>query len=136
MPRIAATTMLALLLMVGQHARAAEPKVITLSCDGTFTNVTPEPMEKMGVVVNLDERTVSFAGYVARFKEADPGSIAFFGTQDDEIGIMGVIDRITGHMDAMITFPARPTNENDPKKFGPRSTFRYDLLCKVGNRLF
>jgi hypothetical protein len=65
MSRIAATTLLALLLlMAGQYARAAEPKVITLSCDGTLTDtygIKPgaaelrQPMQKVGVVVNLDE---------------------------------------------------------------------------------
>ena len=84
MSRIAATTLLALLLlMAGQHARAAEPKVITMSCDGTLTsrvdNVKPEPMKKMGVVVNLDERTVSFLGYVAHIKDVDAANITFGG---------------------------------------------------------
>jgi hypothetical protein len=149
MPRIAATTTLALLLMVGQHAHATEPKVIALSCDGTFkdtmlsSDARPEPMERMGVMVNLDERTVSFGGYVARIKEADSANIAFGGMQvDDErdpffkIGIMGDIDRVTGHMSATVRIASLPTNANDPKKFGPASTILYDLLCKVASRLF
>ena len=75
--------LLALLLMAGQQARAepkvkarAEPKVITLSCDGTVTDTTttslsidrqPQPIEKMGVVANLNERTVTAAQIGARF---------------------------------------------------------------------
>ncbi len=66
----------ALLLMVAQYARAAEPKVITLSCDGTITDTSsrpldpqPKPIEKMGVVPNLTEGTVSFMGWTATPKE-------------------------------------------------------------------
>ena len=35
----------------------------------------PERMQKMGVVVNLNERTVSFLGYVARINEVDTANI-------------------------------------------------------------
>lgn len=75
--------LLALLLMAEQEARAepkvkagAEPKVITLSCDGTVTDTTttslsidrqPQPIEKKGVVANLNERTVTAAQIGARF---------------------------------------------------------------------
>ena len=67
--------LLALLLMTEQEARA-EPKVITLSCDRTVTDTTttslsidrqPQPIEKMGVVANLNERTVTAAQIGARF---------------------------------------------------------------------
>jgi hypothetical protein len=62
---LVAATLLALVLMAGQYARAAEAKVITLSCNGSFpdldfnnTTATPNKPkaggEEMGVVVNLD----------------------------------------------------------------------------------
>ena len=66
--------LLALLLMAEQEARA-EPKVITLSCD-TVTDITTsslsidrqsQPIEKMAVVANLNERTVTAAQIGARF---------------------------------------------------------------------
>ena len=58
-----------LLLVLGGHARAAENegKVIALSCEGTLIRTyganqpaDPEPLQKTGVVVNLDEQTGSF----------------------------------------------------------------------------
>jgi hypothetical protein len=66
--------LLILLSTAGQYAPAAaenEPKVITLSCDGTLTATyganKPKNMEasqKTSVVVNLDDQTVFFLGYV------------------------------------------------------------------------
>jgi hypothetical protein len=150
--RIAAATLLVPLLVPGQHARAAEPKVITLSCDGTFTDTTyrdanPEPMKNMGVVVNLDARTVSFMGYVARIKDVDEANISFGGSQigehkeDYRISITGDIDRVTGHMIATTTTsdptPTTRRGDDDLEKFLPAGTiFHYDVLCKVTNRLF
>jgi hypothetical protein len=58
--------------MAEQEARA-EPKVITLSCDRAVTDTTlsidrqPQPIEKMGMVANLNERTVTAAQIGARF---------------------------------------------------------------------
>jgi hypothetical protein len=85
MRRIIKTTALALLpLVVGRHARAAEnePKVITLSCDGTLTpaysankSEVPQPLQKASVIVNLDEQTVFFFGYVIPIDDVDEASI-------------------------------------------------------------
>ena len=64
--KVAALAMLS--LVSGDHTPAAENdgKVITLSCDGTLTRTygankpaDPEPLQKTGVVVNLDEQTGS-----------------------------------------------------------------------------
>jgi hypothetical protein len=71
MRHIIKTAALALLpLVLGDHGRAAE-NVFTLSCDGTLTPTygankptDPQPLQKTGVVVNLDEQTVFFLGYV------------------------------------------------------------------------
>src|SRR6516225_671001 len=71
------TTLELLLLLLEDHARAADnaPNVITLSCDGmlaaTYGTNKPEasqPLQKTGLVVNLDERTVFFLGYVPPLK--------------------------------------------------------------------
>jgi hypothetical protein len=70
MTRIAAAVLLAVVAMARQQALAEnEPKVVTLLCDGTatdthITNSTPYPgaaeqLPKVGVIVNLNERTVS-----------------------------------------------------------------------------
>jgi hypothetical protein len=55
-------TVLALLLP-GYGMQAAETAVLTLSCDGTVTNMgsdnKPEPVTKMGLLVNLPESVVT-----------------------------------------------------------------------------
>ena len=56
---------------LNRSARADEPKVITLSCEGTLTPSygankleAPQLLQKTGVVINLDEQTVFLLGYV------------------------------------------------------------------------
>jgi hypothetical protein len=80
-------------------AQAEEPTVITLSCDGT-TKVyvkreeSINPVIKMGVVVNLAERAVSFDGRVARIDHVDGGTIFFGGNSVKDT--TGYIDGKTG----------------------------------------
>jgi hypothetical protein len=108
-------------LAVG-HLRAAEnePKVITLSCDGTLTPTygsnepaAPQPLQKTGVVVNLEEQTVFFLGYVIPILDVDEASINYGGRQIVDygfsIGITGHIDRPSGRMDVrtMISDPTK-----------------------------
>jgi hypothetical protein len=57
-------------------ALAAEPSVIKLSCDGKLTNTRvgnakPQPINKMNMVVNLADKTVSFSGHSAGIDKAD-----------------------------------------------------------------
>ena len=133
--------MLLPLVLSGGHAVAAEnePKIVTLSCDGTLTGKAhePKPIEKMGVVANLNERTVSFIGFIAPIGSADEASINFNGEQIGPMGsgpeyttrIDGILDRVTGHMiaDTMTFFI---------KRMGVIGEDHYDLLCKVTNRVF
>jgi hypothetical protein len=67
-------------LVVVGHGQAAENegKVIRLSCDGTLTRTygankpaDAEPLQKTGAVVNLDEQTVFFLGYVVPIESVD-----------------------------------------------------------------
>jgi hypothetical protein len=58
--------------------------VITLSCEGTLTRTygadkpaDPKPLQKTGVVVNFDEQTVFFLGYVVPIESVDEASINF-----------------------------------------------------------
>jgi hypothetical protein len=92
-----------LLTMIGlSSAHAEEPTVITLSCDGTTkvyvkreeSNINP--VTKMGVVVNLAERTVSFDGRVAHIDHVDAAVIYFGG--DSVKDTTGYIDGKTGAM--------------------------------------
>jgi hypothetical protein len=124
--------------VLGGHARAAENegKVITLSCLGTLTRTygankpaDPEPLQKTGVVVNLDEQTVFFLGYVVPIESIDEVSINFGARQIVDygfiIGIRGHIDRASGRMD-VTTMTLDPTKPNDPDI----ATLRYDVVCK------
>jgi hypothetical protein len=52
---------------LNQSRARDEPKVISLSCEGTVSPTygankpePPQPLQKTAVVVNLDEQTVSF----------------------------------------------------------------------------
>ena len=136
MSRFAALALLPLVL--GGHARAAdkEGKVITLSCVGTLTRTygankpaDPEPLQKTGVVENLNEQTVFFLGYVVPIENVDEASINFGARQTVDygfiIGIRGHIDRASGRMD-ITTVTLDPTTPNAPDI----ATLRYDLVCK------
>ena len=138
--QISATLLLALLL-AGPQARAADLEVITLSCDGVLTDTyfgrldkpDPEPIQKMGVVVNLDERWASLL--------ASPMSMRPISTLADRksaapttgtASTSRAIDRLTGHMNPT-TSTANPTKKShDPN--GVMS--HYDVLCKAANRVF
>jgi hypothetical protein len=102
-----------------RHAHAAEPTVITLSCDGNVTNTRvrnakPEPITKMNLVVNFAERTVSFSGHLVGIDKADVAHVSFSGENN---AVHGEIDRVTG-----ITWA---TTDLDAK------TFVYKLLCSL-----
>ena len=134
------TTTLALLpLVLGGHARADEnePKVIALSCDGMLTPTygadkpaMPQSAQKSTVIVNLDDRTVFFLGYVAPIEGVDGASIRFGGRQIVDYGfnvaISGNIDRATGRMYATLVM-SDPTQPRDPVI----ATIHYRMVCKV-----
>ena len=143
--RTVTVVLLAPLLMAEQQAVAEnDPKVVTLSCDGklTYTHITDskpypgetEHLQKVGVVVNFDERTLSFLGYVARISEVDAAYINFGGkqiVQDAKISIMGEIDRVTGYMTAMTTTETPTTL---PGYNALQS--HYEIFCKPTSRVF
>jgi hypothetical protein len=157
MGHIIKTTALVLLpLVLSGYALAAEPTVITLSCEGTVTDKTswapiptdidhdPKPMGKMGVVVNLNERTVSFQGWTVPISIADAATISFNGDEIGPVGqiaakegltyrIDGTLDRVTGHMTAdTMTYETKKLS--DPTSSIVRA--HYDVLCKATNRVF
>jgi hypothetical protein len=96
------------------------------------------------VVANLNERTVSFMGFVAPISNVDAASINFNGEQAGPAGkiardagntvrIDGILDRVTGHVVADIT--TYPTIKlSDPNAVF--TTDHYDVLCKATNRVF
>jgi len=128
-----------LLLVLGGHARAAEnePNMITLSCDGLLTATygankpeAPQPLQRTGLVVNLDEQTVFFLGYVVPIESLGETSIKFGGTQTVEYGfavaIRGNIDRASGRMDAALVMSDPTQQPSDPNI----AAIHYDVVCK------
>ena len=128
MLRIAATALLSLLLLAGQSLRAAEPAaVMNFSCSGTAeANDTRRPVKKIGLIINILERTVTVSGLsvVAHVDRADDVNILFGGesTIPGDLGVTGSIDRVTGEA-WYLTF----TRGKD-KKVKRREMF--DLVCK------
>jgi len=95
--------LMGLMIVVSTQEACAEPETLTLSCDGTLTNMMStsdsdnktEAFTKMGLLVNLAEGTVLGFAPAARIKKTDAVSVEFAG----EIGgasVSGTIDRITG----------------------------------------
>jgi len=64
MLRIACTALLTVLLPPGHSLQAAEPaEVMNFSCSGTAeANDTRRPVKKIGLTINIDERTVTIIG--------------------------------------------------------------------------
>jgi hypothetical protein len=97
------TTVLVLSLAIVARAQASEPDAITLSCDGTVkTNVgnnegQRKTINKVEVLVDLAEQTVSFAGYIAHIENVD-AAVVSFGVGEDHA--TGDIDRASGIMSA------------------------------------
>jgi hypothetical protein len=62
--RIAAMALLGLLLLPGHTLLAAETEgVMNFSCSGTAeANDTRRPVKKIGLTINIDERTVTIIG--------------------------------------------------------------------------
>ena len=105
MTRLLIVLRTSLLTMIGfSLAQAEEPTAITLSCDGTTkaylkSEESINPVTKMGVIVNLAERTVSFDGHVAHIDHVDAAVIYFGG--DSVKDTTGYIDGKTGAMTAI-----------------------------------
>jgi hypothetical protein len=131
-----ATSALLLTLVLMGRARSDEPKVITLSCEGTLIPSysankpeAPQQLQKTAVVINFNEQTAFFLGYVVSVYDADEASINFGGSRTVEYGfrmaIRGNIDRITGRMEAT-TALSDPTTQPDLNT----ATVHYDAVCK------
>jgi hypothetical protein len=132
----------AVLLALTRPASAAEAQVIALSCEGTSSTVTllkpteadrdSEKPANVSVVVNLNERTVSFSSdhlgsYQARVDELNAGHISFdreWNVSGHRFALMGSLDRLTGSLWAMF----EGSTDDAP-------TFYY-LDCKTTSRVF
>jgi hypothetical protein len=132
----------AVLLALTGPASAAEAQVIALSCEGTSSTVAllkpteadsdSEKPAKVSVIVNLNERTVSFSSnhlesLHAHIDEVDVGHIGFdreWNVNGQRFALMGSLDRLTGSLWAMV----EGSTDDAP-------TFYY-LDCKTRSRLF
>jgi hypothetical protein len=139
----------ALMTLVPMHYAAAQAasQLIYLSCDGTrdITNFAgldadnKKTVNNTGILINLADSTVSskIFGVVAHISAADDSHIEFKGHGPDGLGgsfwVVGDINRVTGS--ANIT-----TSDDDLPGGDPTSKLiageRYNLTCKVTNRLF
>jgi len=101
--------------------------------DAKASDAKPEPVEKIGLVVNLGERTVSGFATVARIAKVDAAHISFGNTVKRSllnfrsepaasVTIIGDIDRVTRAVSATIITTATASS--------------YDLICKPTSRLF
>lgn len=112
---------------------------LKLACEGKVTQQPegkPEPIA-MGIIVNFSHRTVLGFGFSGTIKitSMNEAIIAFEGsdpkalTQVTDWGIRGIVDRVTGILEATSTMSNLETHEV------LRSTV-YSLKCKPTQRMF
>jgi hypothetical protein len=137
MRHIVKSAALALLpIVLIADGRTDERNVITWSCEGMLTPIyganrpeAPQRLQKTDVIINLDEQTVFFMGYLIPIERVNEASINFGGRQvvdyDFNVAIRGNIDRTTGRMDAT-TVLSDPTKQPEPAT----ATVHYEVICK------
>ena len=136
-----ATPLLALLLIAGQFARAADTKgIITLSCEGTVrSGPGPGDVERVNgrvIFVNLAEHTVTGfvtntgSALIANIVHVDDTSVDFIGDSTSS-SVFGTIDRVTGATTVHTTTWARDKIPGGKITRG----LSYYLVCKATNRL-
>jgi len=122
----------------------AEPNDMTFSCNGTSQNgkdVTN--VANMGLVVNLEKKTVSAFRVVATIVDINDVFIGFRGKTDIDpekdalpmaamagTAMAGTVDRITGQAEIAVHV-AEDKTANIPSK-----TEHFSLICKPTKRLF
>jgi hypothetical protein len=136
MRRIAATTLLALVLIFGQRAAAQTTEtIINLLCNGTSaTDDAKEATNNVRLVIDLSDGTVTGFGIVARIVRADGASISFSGkgplfVRGMNVGTMsltGEFDRVSAGLTVIAT--TLPSSEKIAAK-----SYKYELACKITN---
>ena len=111
MLRIVATALLSLLLLPGHSLRAAEPEgVMNFFCSGTAeANDTRRPVKKIGLIINIDERTVIVSGLsvVAHIDRVDDVNI-LFGMESTAPGDIGRRNERERSLKATVAHPGNP----------------------------
>jgi hypothetical protein len=132
--RRAIITMLSVAAMTLPPAVAQQQaSTITLSCDGTSkltataaADLKPDPVTKLGIIVNLVARTVTFMNFVLPIKQYSETLVNFSGRSKGPLPseINGSIDRVTGYTD--INFWYENVGNNS----------EWELACRPTTRLF
>jgi hypothetical protein len=118
---------------------AEAQQTITLSCDGvsklmatSAADLKPDPINRLGIIVNLLDRTVTFSDYVIPISGVTSTLISFmaqqapvvFGLKSKPFTVDGSIDRVTGY-----------TNINWWHEVVGNNT-SWELTCRPATRLF
>ena len=123
------------LLLAARYPQAAEPVVITLSCEGTITNsfggdathpihAKPKPIKIGFMVVNLAEQTVSGFNIAARIEKIDAAHISFNTESKLSLGSISVVGELIVSPAVMATTTTKTTSDY------------YELACKAASRVF
>jgi hypothetical protein len=122
------TTLAAVAVLLSATAGQAQTPSLVLACEGKYDG---QPVEKIGLVVNLSAGTVALDWMTARITRITDSNVEFSGnTQAHPAGLTlnmhleGNIDRITGVVTAFTTTG------------GSRGLQSYDLICKPARRMF
>jgi hypothetical protein len=128
-----------LLVALALPARAQQGSTVTLSCDGTSkltataaSDLKPDPITKLGIIVNAADRTVIFMDYVTPVTGIRATLVSFsgrqmpvaFGMKGKPFTIDGSIDRLTGHTE--ISWWYEDVGNNT----------LWELTCRPATRLF
>jgi hypothetical protein len=113
-------------------APAAEPATLTLACQGTMTTVMQGAKRErisMGIVVDFTARTVQGFGYPDSIKITRESEFTVdFADSKDDMSIIGIIDRVTRHVNAT-SFLMDP-------KIGKNREISYALTCRPTQGMF
>jgi hypothetical protein len=134
----AALVCLSILLGTSGLVATAQPTLLSFACNGTMKDglngEKGDPVQNIGAVVNLADKTVSFAGFTAPFNKVDAANIYFHGTSRNQLGmdetVDGNLDRVTGSVEASVT----STLGGGSKSYS--STSFWSMVCKPATRLF
>jgi hypothetical protein len=137
MRAITATFLLALPLL---PVHAQQQNTITLACNGTSkltataaANIQPDPITKLGIIVNVADRTVTFMDYVMPVTGINATLVRFEGRQQQTFegqlfgkpfSILGLIDRVTGYTEIDWLYEVAGDNHH------------WELSCRPATRLF
>jgi len=121
--RMSSVIRITLIALLSLLLPGAEATILSLSCDGTMTNLAwnsdhkPEPVTNMGLVVNLSEGTVTGFAFPARIYKTDATRVEFKG-ENGNWSVWGSIDRVTSTVKASTTV------------LYPTSIHSWGLVCK------